>query len=33
VAHVAEPAWADAAIIPDAAGTADLADAGLILEP
>ena len=33
VAHVAEPAWADAAIVPDAAGTADLADAGLILKP
>lgn len=33
VAHVAEPAWADAAIVPDASGTADLADAGLILVP
>jgi len=31
--HIAEPTGADAAIIPDAPGAADLTDAGLILVP
>jgi hypothetical protein len=33
MAHIAEPTGADAAIIPDAPGAADLTDAGLILVP
>jgi hypothetical protein len=33
VAHVPEPARADAALLPDAAGAADLADPRLVMEP
>ena len=33
MAHVAQPARADAAFVPDAPGAADLANAGFVLEP